>query len=47
MNGACDKTLDLEGIHVCHILKHWLRRLSLLLGNFQPENDMKILVERI
>ena len=27
IQGACDMTMVLEGVHICHILKHWLRRL--------------------
>ena len=27
IQGTCDMTLHLEGVHICHILKYWLRRL--------------------
>ena len=26
IRGTCDMTLHLEGVHICHILKQWLRR---------------------
>ena len=34
-------TLDLEGIHICHILNHCI------IIHFQPKNDMNILVKMI
>ena len=32
-------TLHLEGVHICYILKYWLRRLIVI--QFQPRNEMK------
>ena len=45
IQGTCDTTLDLERVHLCHILKHWLRRLYHYL--LPAKNEMKILVEMI
>ena len=27
IQGNCDMTLHLKGVHICHILQYWLRRL--------------------
>ena len=27
IQGTCEMTLHLEGVHICHILKYWLRKL--------------------
>ena len=38
-------TLHLEGVHICHILKQWLRRLYPY--SLSAENEMKILVKMV
>ena len=45
IQGTCDTTLGLEGVHLCHVLKHWLRRLYHYL--LPAKNKMKILVKII
>ena len=29
IQGTCDMSLHIDGVHFCHILKYWLRRLYL------------------
>ena len=45
IQGTCELTLDLEGVHIGHILKHWLWRLYCY--SLSAKNEMKILVKMI
>ena len=38
-------TLHLEGIHICHILKQWLRRPYRY--SLSAKNEMKILIKMV
>ena len=40
---TCEMTLELEGVHLYHIPKHWLHRLSLF--TISQKNERKILVK--
>ena len=43
IQGSCDMTLHLEGVHICHILNTGFEDCIFI--HFQPKNEIKILVK--
>ena len=43
--GTCDMTLHLDGVHICHTLKYWLRRLHRY--SLSAKNEIKIWVKMV